>query len=54
MTVFEIAILAVLGFICVFALVDRVCKCVEHCSYATNAAKSVTNINKKEGESDDK
>lgn len=32
MSSFEIGLLSVVIFVCVYALVDRVCKCIEQCA----------------------
>lgn len=34
MTIFQYTLLIVVIFICVYTLVDRICKCVEHCATA--------------------
>lgn len=39
---FEIVIYAFIGFIFVYAITDRVCKCVEH-KYATEVIKLTQN-----------
>ena len=36
-----LAILIVIVFICLYALIDRVCKCVEHCATAKSFTKAV-------------
>lgn len=38
MTLFQIVIVSLILYICIYALADRICKCVEHC--ATNKAFS--------------
>lgn len=38
-----IGILIVLTYICVFGLVNRICKCVEHCATAKSFEKALTN-----------
>lgn len=38
MTLFQIVIVSLIIYICTYALIDRICKCVEHC--ATNKAFS--------------
>ena len=50
MTSFEIMLFVIVGFICMFAITDRVCKCVEHCSMAKHASESVKNLTKKKEE----
>lgn len=32
MTIFQQILLFLILYICVYALIDRVCKCIEHCS----------------------
>lgn len=32
MTLFQIVIISLILYICIYALVDRICKCVEHCA----------------------
>ena len=34
MTIFQYTLLIVVIFICVYTLVDRICKCIEHCATA--------------------
>lgn len=41
MSVVSIAILIVIIYICLFTLVDRICKCVEHCATAKSFSKTV-------------
>lgn len=36
---FEIGLLCVVGYICVYSLVDRICKCKEQCTMAEAYAK---------------
>lgn len=31
MELFKMALFVVLVFLCIYAVVDRICKCVEHC-----------------------
>lgn len=31
MSLFEIGVLSIIIFICVYALTDRICNCIEHC-----------------------
>ena len=37
-----LGIIILIAYICVFSLVDRICKCVEHCANATSFATPVT------------
>ena len=32
MTLFQVALFIVLIYICIFGIVNRICKCVEHCA----------------------
>ena len=49
MSLFEIVLLIVIGYICVFTIIDRICKCVEQCAVGksyqefvkSNAAKEL-------------
>lgn len=34
MTIFQYFLAFVVLYICIYALIDRVCKCIEHCSTA--------------------
>lgn len=34
MTLFQQVLLVLILFICVYTLIDRICKCVEHCATA--------------------
>lgn len=34
MTLFQHVLLVLILFICVYTLIDRICKCVEHCATA--------------------
>lgn len=36
-------LVGLLGFICFYATIDRVCKCFETCSLQKNAAESLKN-----------
>ena len=37
-----LGIIILIAYVCVFSLVDRICKCVEHCANAKSFAKTVT------------
>lgn len=39
MTAFQQALLIVIIFICAYALIDRICKCIEHCATAKAYSK---------------
>lgn len=32
MTLFQIVIISLIFYMCIYALVDRICKCVEYCA----------------------
>lgn len=34
MTLFQQVLLVLILFICVYTLIDRICKCIEHCAIA--------------------
>lgn len=36
MNLLEISVLCIVIFICLFAIVDRICKCVEQCNLGKN------------------
>lgn len=48
MNLISYALLIILTFICVFALVDRICKCIEHHATAKAFAIFMSNGGKKE------
>ena len=48
---FEIVVYAFIGFIFVYAIIDRVCKCVEH-KYATEVIKLAQNKSDEHAEVD--
>ena len=37
----EIAVITFIVYICIFAIVNRICKCVEHCATARTYSKAV-------------
>lgn len=39
MSFLDVIILSVIGFIFVYAIIDRICKCKEHCCDSKNIAK---------------
>lgn len=39
MTTFQQALLIVFVFICAYTLIDRICKCIEHCATAKAYSK---------------
>lgn len=40
MNLIEVSILLLLCFLCVYVLVDRVCRCIEHCAMTNAFRKS--------------
>lgn len=48
-----LGIIILIAYICVFSLVDRICKCVEHCANAKSFAKTVAS-NKPDTETNNK
>ena len=41
MSVFNIILFVVVGFICIYAIIDRICKCVEHNHVAKSFEKAI-------------
>ena len=39
MTLLQYLIIFVIAYICAYSLVDRICKCIEHCASAKEYAK---------------
>lgn len=39
MTLLQQLIILVIAYICTYSLVDRICKCIEHCALAKGYAK---------------
>lgn len=41
MNYFALAILTVIGAMCIFVILDRICNCIEHCAYCRDFGKCV-------------
>lgn len=54
MNAVAIALLTILVYICIYSLIDRICKCVEHCATAKGFSKAVEStsraVHKDDGE----
>lgn len=43
MTFVQTAVIFLILYLCIYALIDRVCKCIEHCATARAYSKSKEN-----------
>lgn len=45
MTTFQQALLIIIIFICTYTLIDRICKCIEHCATTKAYSNQYTVVN---------